>query len=128
MLFLRLELALLKFSGRSQTSAPPAPAREPSSQINGGSFLGILSSTFLTVLLAEMGDKTQITVLLMSAESQSPGLVFLGAGSALVMTSLLGVLIGHWLSQHLPPRLLETGAGALLLLIAVSLLWDLVHL
>lgn len=90
--------------------------------------MGIFSSTFLTVLLAEMGDKTQVTVLLMSAGSESPGLVFLGAGSALVMTSLLGVLVGHWLSHHLPPRLLETAAGALLLLIAIGLLWDVSHL
>ncbi|WP_448562742.1 TMEM165/GDT1 family protein [Trichothermofontia sp.] len=117
-----------KFPGSTLLTALPAPLREHSRKLNWGASLGIFSSTFLTVFLAEMGDKTQITVLLMSAESQSPWLVFLGAGSALIMTSLLGVLVGHWLSHHFPPRLLETAAGALLLLIAIGLLWDVVHL
>ncbi len=119
---------MTKFPGSTLLAALPSPLREHSSKINWPASLGIFSSTFFTVLLAEMGDKTQITVLLMSAESQSPWLVFLGAGSALIMTSLLGVLVGHWLSHHFPPRLLETAAGALLLLIAIGLLWDVVHL
>lgn len=119
---------MTKFPGSTLLAALPGPLREQSSKINWHASLGIFSSTFFTVLLAEMGDKTQITVLLMSAESQSPWLVFVGAGLALMMTSLLGVLVGHWLSQHFPPRLLETAAGALLLLIAIGLLWDVVHL
>ncbi len=119
---------MTKFPRSTLLAALPGPLREHSSKINWPASLGIFSSTFFTVLLAEMGDKTQITVLLMSAESQSPWLVFLGAGSALMTTSLLGVLVGHWLSHHFPPRLLETAAGALLLLIAIGLLWDVVHL
>lgn len=88
----------------------------------------IFSSTFLTIFLAEMGDKTQLATLLISAESQSPWIVFAGAALALVTTSLLGVLIGRWLSKRLSPRALETAAGTLLLFISVMLLWDVVHL
>lgn len=90
--------------------------------------LAIFTSTFFTVFLAELGDKTQITTLLMSAESQSPWVVFAGAGVALVLTSLLGVLLGRWLSTRLKPKTLETAAAMLLLVIAVWLLWDIVHL
>lgn len=88
---------------------------------------GIFSSTFLTIFLAEMGDKTQLATLLMSAESQSPWVVFAGAATALIATSLLGVLIGRWLATRLSPKTLETSAGALLLFISVMLLWDVVH-
>ncbi len=88
---------------------------------------GIFSSTFLTIFLAEMGDKTQLATLLMSAESQSPWVVFAGAATALIATSLLGVLIGRWLANRLSPKTLETSAGALLLFISVMLLWDVVH-
>lgn len=88
----------------------------------------IFSSTFLTIFLAEMGDKTQLATLLISAESQSPWIVFAGAALALVTTSLLGVLIGRWLSKRLSPKALETAAGTLLLFISVMLLWDVVHL
>lgn len=87
----------------------------------------IFASTFLTIFLAELGDKTQLTTLLMSAESHAPWVVFAGAGSALVMTSLLGILIGRWLSQRVSPRTLELASAALLLLVAGLLLWDVVQ-
>jgi putative Ca2+/H+ antiporter (TMEM165/GDT1 family) len=101
---------------------PPGPQR-----VEKGA-LQVYLSTFFTIFLAELGDKTQVTTLLMSAESQSPWIVFLGAGSALIATSLLGVVIGRWLSSRLSPRTIETAAGTLLLLIAVLLLWDVSHL
>ncbi len=74
-----------------------------------------------------MGDKTQLATLLMSAQSQSPWVVFVGAATALIATSLLGVVIGRWLATRLSPRTLETSAGALLLFISVMLLWDVVQ-
>ena len=88
----------------------------------------IFGSTFLTIFLAEMGDKTQLATLLMSAQSSSPWIVFAGAAVALIATSLLGVLIGRWLANRLSPKTLETAAGALLLFISVMLLWDVVQL
>lgn len=88
------------------------------------SFWKVFFSTFVTIFLAELGDKTQLTTLLMSAESHSPWVVFLGAGSALIATSLIGVLLGQWLARRLSPRTLDTAAGTLLLAITVWLLWD----
>ena len=84
----------------------------------------MFASTFLTIFLAELGDKTQLTTLLMSAESQKPWIVFLGAGSALVLTSLLGVLLGRWLATKIQPRTLNIMAGLILVTIAVTLLVD----
>ncbi|HEY9763522.1 MAG TPA: TMEM165/GDT1 family protein [Trichocoleus sp.] len=91
-------------------------------------FWRVFFSTFVTIFLAELGDKTQMTTLLMSAESHSPWVVFLGAGSALISTSLIGVLLGQWLARRLSPRTLDTAAGTLLLAITVWLLWDITHL
>ncbi|NEQ76661.1 MAG: TMEM165/GDT1 family protein [Okeania sp. SIO2C9] len=82
----------------------------------------VFASTFVTIFLAEIGDKTQITTLLMTAESQSPWIVFLGAGSALVTTSLLGVLLGQWLASRLSPKTVERAAGIILLLISLTLI------
>ena len=88
---------------------------------------GIFCSTFFTIFLAEMGDKTQLATLLMSAQSDSPGVVFVGAALALIATSLLGVVIGCWIAKRLSPKTIETSAGALLLFISVMLLWDVVN-
>jgi putative Ca2+/H+ antiporter (TMEM165/GDT1 family) len=85
-------------------------------------------TAFGTIFLAELGDKTQLSTLLMTAQSQSPWIVFTGAAAALVTTSLFGVIIGRWLARYLSPAMLKTGTGASLLLIAVLLIWDAVHL
>lgn len=85
-------------------------------------------TAFITIFLAELGDKTQLATLLITAESQSPWVVFAGAATALITTSLLGVLLGRWLASRLSPEVLRTATGASLLLISVLLLWDVVHL
>jgi Ca2+/H+ antiporter, TMEM165/GDT1 family len=85
-------------------------------------------STFITIFLAEMGDKTQLATLLMTAQSQSPWIVFAGAGSALIATSLVGVLLGRYLSKVLSPKTLDISAGVLLLVISILLLGDVVAL
>ncbi len=90
------------------------------------SFWAVFTSTFATIFLAEMGDKTQIVTLLMSAESQSPWLVFLGAAAALITTSLLGVLIGYWLSRKLDPKILDLAVAVLLLFITAWLISDII--
>lgn len=90
--------------------------------------LKIFFSTFLTIFLAELGDKTQVATLLMTAESHQPWIVFAGAGSALVATSLLGVWLGCWLAKRVSAKTLEKSAGVLLLLVAAQLLWEVFHL
>ena len=89
-------------------------------------FWPVFLSTFVTIFLAEVGDKTQVTTLLMSAESQAPLVVFLGAASALVSTSLMGVLLGKWLATRVSEDTLDTCAGILLLLITIGLVADIV--
>ena len=78
-------------------------------------FFSIFIATFTTVFIAELGDKTQIATLLLSAESGKPLIVFLGAALALITTSLIGVLIGRWLSTVVPTGRLEKSAGILMI-------------
>lgn len=106
----------------SSDPAPDSDAPADSPGLQG--WWKVFASTYVTIFLAEIGDKTQVTTLLMSAESHKPWLVFAGAGTALVCTSLLGVLLGRWLATRLKPRTLEVGAGVTLLIITVGLGWD----
>jgi putative Ca2+/H+ antiporter (TMEM165/GDT1 family) len=84
----------------------------------------IFGTTFITIFLAEIGDKTQLSTLLMSAESHAPWVVFFGSGAALISTSLLGVLLGSWIASRLSPKVVEKSAGVMLLLISLMLFWD----
>jgi Ca2+/H+ antiporter, TMEM165/GDT1 family len=102
-------------------------ASPPITRLKSGAWSTFLS-TFITIFFAEMGDKTQLATLLLSAQSQSPWVVFAGAGSALIATSLVGVLLGRFLAKVLSPKTLDIAAGGLLAIVAVLLLWDTVHL
>ena len=106
----------------------PSKNKELKTNVSGFKlgFLTVFSSTFLTILLAEMGDKTQLSTLLLAAESGYPWVVFLGAALALISTSLVGVLIGYWLSKKVTPEVLDFFLVLLLLFIAGTLIADVV--
>jgi len=112
------------FSGELMIAeAEVSPTMTPA-PVQFGCFWKVFGSTFATIFLAELGDKTQVSTLLMSAEFHAPWTVFAGAAAALITTSLLGVLVGQWLSQRLSPKTLDTAAGVTLALMAIMLLWD----
>jgi len=112
------EANAIAYSPATQTSKPSAGLR---------GWWQVFASTYVTIFFAEIGDKTQVTTLLMSAESHKPWMVFAGAGTALVCTSLLGVLLGRWLATRLAPRTLEVGAGITLLIITAGLGLDILQ-
>jgi putative Ca2+/H+ antiporter (TMEM165/GDT1 family) len=79
-------------------------------------------TTFALVFLAELGDKTQLATMLLVSQGQSAKIVFLGAASALVLSSLIGVLAGSYLVKIFPPQVLQTGAGVAFMGIGILLL------
>ena len=85
------------------------------------SFLTIFITTFTTIFIAELGDKTQIATLMLSAESGKPIIVFLGSSLALISSSVVGVLIGKWLSKKISPSKFALFTGALMIIISVFL-------
>ena len=85
-----------------------------------------LWSIFATVLLAELGDKTQIATLLFAADPRLSRLgVFVASAGALALSSLLAVLVGGQLANILSPRLLKGIAGAGFICIGLWTLLDL---
>ena len=46
------------------------------------------------VFLAELGDKTQLTTMLLVSQGKSPMAVLIGASLALVQSSVVGVMAG----------------------------------
>lgn len=113
---------------KPQEPTPPKqqalPAKVQTESQPKSEHLQIVSTTFITVFLAEIGDKTQLTTLMISAQSHQPWIVFTGAAIALVSTSLLGVLAGKWLAKTFSPNLLNTLAGLSFMILSISLLWE----
>ncbi len=88
------------------------------------SFGSIFITTFTTIFIAELGDKTQIATLMLSAESGQPIIVFIGSSLALISSSIVGVLIGKWLSNKISPSKFEFFTGCLMLIISLFLAYD----
>ncbi len=83
----------------------------------------VFAFAFGTLFLAELGDKTQLAIITMSANSENKTSVFLGASLALVVVSLLGVVFGAAITRFVPAEWLQRVVAVLFILIGVYLLF-----
>ena len=82
-------------------------------------------TVFLTVFLAELGDKTQLATLLFSSrEAGKLTTIFIAASLALVLTTALGVAAGAYLATYVNSRYLSYVAGMGFLLIGAWTIWQ----
>ena len=81
------------------------------------------AAVFLSVFVAELGDKTQLATLLFASRPDTSKVgVFLASAAALVASSLLAVLVGERLGGWLRPELLKTLAGGAFIAIGAWML------
>jgi putative Ca2+/H+ antiporter (TMEM165/GDT1 family) len=79
-------------------------------------------TAFSLIALAELGDKTELAVVALSARYHAPIMVFLGAVLGLGLVSALGVAIGGKLQTIVPLDKLRIGSGILFLVFGVLFL------
>lgn len=79
----------------------------------------IFLTSFLTIFLAEMGDKTQIAALTLSASQKDTWSVGLAVVLALSLAGIIGVIAGKWLGGFLNPDYLKWASGILFIAIGV---------
>lgn len=82
----------------------------------------IIGTAFLTLFLAELGDKTQLAVITMTAKTDNKLAVFIGASLALVVVTLLAVLFGGLLTQYVPAEWLQRIVAVAFITIGVLML------
>ena len=82
----------------------------------------LFASTFVAIFLAEMGDKTQLATMSLSAGS-SRWVVFAGAAAALVATSAIAVLVGEGVARVVPQVWIKRGAGLVFVVMGLAFLF-----
>lgn len=82
----------------------------------------LFSTTFVTIFLAELGDKTQFAAVAAASEANSTKEVLLAVILALSLAGTLGVLGGRLLSQFLNPEVVRYVSGALFILVGIWVL------
>ncbi len=72
----------------------------------------IFATIFVSVFIAELGDKTQLATMLFAADKAvSKYTVFFAASAALIVASAIGVLAGTLLSEYINEKYLHYVAG-----------------
>lgn len=85
-------------------------------------WLKIFLSTFALLFVAELGDKTQLAVISMTAKHKTPVWIFAGATLALIAVTALGVLGGEVLTRFIPEVILRKVAAILFVMMGL-LMW-----
>ncbi|WP_319466484.1 TMEM165/GDT1 family protein [uncultured Pseudodesulfovibrio sp.] len=84
----------------------------------------LLATTFGTLFVAELGDKTQLACMLMTAKTQKPWTVFLGSSLALVLVSFLGVMFANFICQYIPPEIIKKVAAVSFVVMGCLIFFD----
>ena len=79
----------------------------------------VFLTTFGTIFIAELGDKTQFAAIAASAGSSSKFSVLLGVVLALSFAGILGVLAGSLLGEFIDPSVMKWVSGGLFIAVGV---------
>ena len=76
-------------------------------------------TAFTAIFLAELGDKTQMAVITLSASTRKPQAVFLGGSLALVLLTGIGTAAGEVVTRCVPAGILSKMAAVLFVAIGI---------
>ena len=81
----------------------------------------IALSIAVAMFAAELGDKTMLATATLAAKG-NPVLVWIGATIGIMLAGTVGVLVGRWLGDRLPERLILIGSAVLFFIFGVVLI------
>ena len=83
---------------------------------------GAFWSTFALMAMMELGDKTQLSIIALSAEYGEPWLILIGSVLAFVVVTLAGVLLGAEIGKRVPERYIKLGSAAIFIIFGLIFL------
>ena len=82
----------------------------------------VFTTSFFLAMVAELGDKTQLVVIALTARFQNPYLVFVGAITALGLVIAAGVFLGTKLTQFIEKDKIDFIASILFIILGIAFL------
>ncbi|HVY64861.1 MAG TPA: TMEM165/GDT1 family protein [Gammaproteobacteria bacterium] len=110
----------LSFIGMAVWTMIPDEIEQEETRIAGK--LGVFGATLITFFFAEMGDKTQLATVAMSAHYGTPLLVVAGTTIGMLVADVPAVVVGDKLASRLPMKLVHAIAAAIFLALGVATL------
>lgn len=108
----------LSFIGMAIWTLIPDKIEDEETQI--AQRLGVFGATLITFFLAEMGDKTQIATVALSAHYAAPWLVVSGTTLGMLIADVPAVFAGDRLASRIPMRLVHAIAAAIFALLGMA--------
>jgi len=97
------------------------PEKEGNRKAASGKYGPFLSS-FGLIAVMELGDKTQLSVIALSAEYGEPLVILAGAVLAFALVTLIGVLVGAEIGKRVPERHIKLASAAIFIIFGVVFL------
>lgn len=97
-------------------------SRKDEEQVKTKEARNAVFSSFSLITLMELGDKTQFAVIALSAEYESPLLVFIGVMMAFALITGLGAVVGTALTRFVPMRYIQLGSGLVFIILGIVFL------
>lgn len=72
---------------------------------------GPIVTVAIAFFLAEMGDKTQLMTIAISADYHQPLLVLMGTTTGMMIADSIGIVGGAWMCRHIPEIYIKWAAG-----------------
>lgn len=82
----------------------------------------VFGATFMTLFLAEMGDKTQIATIALAAYDAAPLGVVIGTTLGMLIADMPAVFIGDKIASKIPMKLVHLIAVAIFALLGIATL------
>lgn len=84
---------------------------------------GPVVTVAIAFFIAEMGDKTQLMTIAISADSKMPFFILAGTTTGMLIADGLGILGGAWMAKHIPEKYIKWGAGIIFIFFGVLTLY-----
>ncbi|MGE3847580.1 MAG: TMEM165/GDT1 family protein [Gammaproteobacteria bacterium] len=110
----------LSFLGMAAWTLIPDEIESDEARVAGR--LGVFGATLVTFFLAEMGDKTQLATVAMSAHYAAPLLVVLGTTLGMLVADTPAVFAGERLATRIPMKWVHGSAATLFALLGIATL------
>jgi Ca2+/H+ antiporter, TMEM165/GDT1 family len=98
-----------------------APAEVPEGEEVAVRHGRVVASVASAMFVAELGDKTMLATATLAAQG-NPVLVWIGATVGIILSGVLGVLVGRALGARIPERATRIGSSALFAVFGVALI------
>ena len=86
--------------------------------------LKLFASTFLLIFLAELGDKTQLAVVALSAKEKSPLTLFVSAIFGFALATVIAIVVGTVGAKFISTTVIEKIAALAFIIIGILIFFN----